>query len=163
MKRFMAALLSVMMVATLFAGCGKKTDEPVAGGKTPAVADVYEAVVKAIGEENLPGLIDGDAAILEQFYGLKEEEVVEYSFHMPMMNVQADEIFIAKVEGGKTEAVEAAIEKRKADLDATWKQYLPAVYEIVQKAQVVKNGDYVMFVVSEHADKAVEAFNEQTK
>lgn len=163
MKRFTAVVLSAVMMLALFAGCGKSKDPGTAEGKNPAVADIYDSVAKAIGEENLPNLAEGTAQTLSDFYGIKEDEVAEFAFYMPMMNVQADEIFIAKAAKDKMSAIEAGIEKRKIDLDTTWKQYLPDVYETVKGAQVVKNGEYIMYVVSEHADKAVEAFNTATK
>ena len=80
-----------------------------------------------------------------------------------MINVKAEEVFVAKVKDGKMDAVKEGIEKRQADLDAQWKQYLPDQYELVEKAQTVVNGNYVLFVVSEHADDIVGVFNEMTK
>ena len=78
------------------------------------------------------------------------------------MNVHADEILVMKVKEGNMEDVEAGIAQRQEDLDATWAQYLPEVYEVVQDARVVKNGQYILFVVSSYADEAVAAFDEMT-
>ena len=80
-----------------------------------------------------------------------------------MMNVRADEFLVAKVKEGEMEAVEAGIAQRQEDLDATWSQYLPDVYETVKDARVVKNGNYILFVVSDSADDAVAVFDEMTK
>ena len=82
---------------------------------------------------------------------------------MPMMNVQATEFFVAKAAAGQVETVKAAAVKRQADLDATWSHYLPAQYELVQNYKLVVNGDYVLFVVAENAQAAVDAFNSLTK
>ena len=41
--------------------------------------------------------------------------------------------------------------------------YLPDQLELVEKSQIVVNGNYVLYVVSEHADAIVAAFNELTK
>ena len=68
-----------------------------------------------------------------------------------------------KVKKGKMADAEAGITQRQEDLDATWSQYLPDVYETVKDARVVKNGNYILFVVSEKADEAVSAFDEMTK
>ena len=80
-----------------------------------------------------------------------------------MINVKAEETFVAKVKDGKMDAVKEGIEKRNADLVEQWKMYLPDQLELVEKSQIVVNGNYVLYVVSEHADAIVAAFNELTK
>ena len=75
----------------------------------------------------------------------------------------ATEYFIAQVKDGKMDSVKASLEARQDALDQQWSQYLPEQYELVKNYQLVTNGNYVLFVVSEYADEAVSAFNTYTK
>lgn len=129
--------------------------------KTPAVADVAAAVESALATEI--AFMELTADDLTALYGLDASAVEAFTCKMPMMNVQATEFFVAKAAAGQVETVKAAAVKRQADLDATWSHYLPAQYELVQNYKLVVNGDYVLFVVAENAQAAVDAFNSLTK
>lgn len=156
MKKLFCAALCAAMLFTL-SGCS-------ANNKTTATPDsILQSILDEIGEDNLPALTAADDELLKNFYGIDSADLDSYALQMASMNVQADEFFIAKVKDGKMDAVKAGIEKRKQDLDNTWKQYLPAVYETVQNSKTVENGAYILFVVSENAAPAEKAFNDATK
>ncbi|MBQ2910709.1 MAG: DUF4358 domain-containing protein [Clostridia bacterium] len=166
MKKITALTLLVIMCMGLFAGCS--SEEGTASTKNPAVSDIVTAIDEKLvenvgGEENMIAKMEGDDEMTATFYYLNTEDLESYSLKFPMINVKAEEVFVAKVKDGKMDAVKEGIEKRQADLDAQWKQYLPDQYELVEKAQTVVNGNYVLFVVSEHADDIVGVFNEMTK
>ena len=156
MKKLFCAALCAAMLFTL-AGCSKGS------GKNPTAQAVLDGIFEQIGQDNLPALTVADDELLKNFYGIDSADLDSYALQMAAMNVHADEFFVAKVKEGKMDAVKEGIEKRKADLDATWKQYLPAVYETVQNSKTVENGDYILFVVSENAATAEKAFNDATK
>ena len=158
MKKWMAVLLSAVLVLSL-AGCNKSSGKKDA----PPANEIVQTIVDKIGEDNLPGMMEGNDEILTSFYGINSADLDSYGLRMASINVRADEFFVAKVKSGKMDAVKEGIEKRKADLDNTWKQYLPDVYEIVKDSRVVENGDYILFVVSEQADTAETEFNSLTK
>ncbi|WP_458863200.1 DUF4358 domain-containing protein [Acidaminobacterium chupaoyuni] len=160
LKKLLALSLSLAALCGMFAGCQKSSES---SEKSPAPKDIYQKIVKEIGEENMPALSEADADTLKTFYGISSDDLEAYTLQIPKMNVKADEFFIAKVKEGKMDAVKEGIEKRKADLDNTWKQYLPDVYETVKNAQTVENGSYILFAVSENAEKAVSVFNSETK
>ena len=128
----------------------------------PAV-DVVQATWDAIAQYELPSMMDADAAILSQFYGINADDLVEYVCKMPLMAVHATEFFIAQVKDGKMDAVRAGVEKRQADLYQQWSQYLPDQLELVENYQLVTSGNYILFAVSEYADEAVSAFNTYAK
>ena len=112
----------------------------------------------AVGEENLPMLEAGDETLLQSFYGLSPDDLTSYAWELAAINVQADEFFVAQVKEGHMDAVRSAIEKRQADLESTWKQYLPEVYDTVKDSRTVEKGDFILYVVSPQADEAVAAF-----
>ena len=159
MKKLTALLLSALLCLSLLAGCQQGEEE----AKNPTCEEVLTAIQEAIGEDNLPMMGEIDDETLSVLYGFEPTELLEdYRGSISQMNVHADEILVMKVKEGSMEDVEAGVAQRQEDLDATWSQYLPEVYEIVQDARVVKNGQYLLFVVSAYADEAVAAFDEMT-
>lgn len=141
---------------------GTNTQTPASG---VSVTNIYDAISAELSsaEGGLPSFTDVDDNILDETYQIAKEDVTEYVGKMPMMNVNATEIFIARAGEGKVNDIEAQLKKRQKALDEQWKQYLPDQYELVKNYKLVKNGDYVMFFVGEGADRAVEIFNEHTK
>ena len=165
MKKFTALSLALILVLSLFAGCSSKE---TASAKNPEVSEIVAKIDEVLaekngGEENMIAKMDGDDEMTSTFYYLNTEDLESYSLKFPMINVKAEETFVAKVKDGKMDAVKEGIEKRNADLVEQWKMYLPDQLELVEKSQIVVNGNYVLYVVSEHADAIVAAFNEMTK
>ena len=165
MKKFTALSLALILVLSLFAGCSSKE---TASAKNPEVSEIVAKIDEVLaekngGEENMIAKMDGDDEMTSTFYYLNTEDLESYSLKFPMINVKAEETFVAKVKDGKMDAVKEGIEKRNADLVEQWKMYLPDQLELVEKPQNVVNGNYVLYVVSEHADAIVAAFNELTK
>lgn len=145
-----------------------KPEEPPAqpapetpAAKAPAVADVAAAVENALAAQI--SFMELTADDLSAVYGLSSSAVEGFVCKMPMMNVQATEYFVAKAAAGQADTVKAAAVKRQSDLDATWSHYLPEQYELVQNYKLAVNGDYVLFVVGENAQAAVDAFNSLTR
>lgn len=135
------------------------SETPESSPETSVVTSVWNDIAKL----DLPNLMDVDADTLSALYGIDSADLVEFVCKMPMMNVKATEFFIAQVADGRMDAVKAALEARQADLEAQWSQYLPDQLELVQNYQLVTNGNYVIFAVSEYAADAVDIFNTYTK
>ncbi len=125
-----------------------------------AVADIWSAIASNL---ELPDLMDLDDDLLSALYGIDAADLDEYVAKMPLMNVHATEFFIAKVKPDKMSTVKDGISARLADLKAQWERYLPEQLELVNNAQVVESGDYILFCVAEDAEGAVELFQDCTK
>lgn len=121
------------------------------------------SVWNEISKLELPTLMDVDAATLASLYGIDTSSLVSYVCKMPMMAVQATEFFIAEVKDGQMDTVKAGILKRQADLEQQWSSYLPEQYELVKNYQLVTNGNYLLFAISDQNDAVVNAFNSYTK
>lgn len=130
---------------------------------TAPESSVVQSVWNDISALGIPSLTDVDAATLSALYGIDSADLEEYVCKIPLMNVQATEFFIAKVKDGKMDTVKSAVESRQADLEAQWSQYLPDQLELVQGYQLVVNGNYILFAISEYASDAVSIFNSYTK
>ncbi len=131
--------------------------------ETPTQDSKVQAVWSVIEGWDLPSFQDLDDDLLSDFYGVDPADLVEYVCKIPFMNTRATEFFIAQVQPGRLDAVKSALEQRQADLEAQWSQYLPDQLELVQNYQLVTNGDYILFAVSERAGDAVNEFNTYTK
>lgn len=142
----------------------KPSEKPA---ETPAPAavslsDLWTSISDVL-EIPAASMMDLDADMLSELYGISADDLDEYAAKLPMMNVHATEFFLAKVKSGKMDAVKAGIAQRQADLVEQWKQYLPAQLELVENYKLVTNGDYIMFAIAENVDAAVTAFNNATK
>ncbi|MEQ2456916.1 DUF4358 domain-containing protein [Flavonifractor hominis] len=148
----------------------KPTQAPAKPTQTPAAtptpapeSDPVQETWDEIAQLDLPSLTDLDDSTLNALYGIDPADLDSYICKIPVISVQATEFFIAKVKDGKMDTVKACVEKRQADLEAQWSQYLPEQLELVQNYKLVTNGNYILFVISDHADEAVNAFNSYTK
>lgn len=143
-------------------GAPSPTPTPEGGPVTAdgKVAAAWEAIANTM---ELPALVDLDDDLLSSLYYLDASLLEGYVAKIPAMNVHATEFFIARVKEGNMETVKAAAEKRQADLQAQWSQYLPDQLELVKNYKLVTNGDYIMFAVTEYADEVVTEFNTYTK
>ena len=114
-------------------------------------------------EGNLPAFMMLDDEAMRDFYGMDPAWLTEYACTIPMMNVHATEVFVAKVADGQMDNVKTAIEARKAALDATWSRYLPAQYELVKNSITVEKDGYILFAVTEYTDSIQSIFEDTIK
>ncbi len=136
----------------------QNTDEGEVSVATAIMNEFYTA-----NEGNLPAFMALDDDAMRDFYGMDPAWLTDYACNIPMMNVHATEIFVAKVADGQMDNVKAAIEARKTALDATWSMYLPAQYELVQKSITVEQDGYILFAVTEYTDSIQSIFEEAIK
>lgn len=122
------------------------------------VSDIWTNIEASLGEELMASMELTDNEV-NTLYGIEVNDLVQYTAHMPMINVRAEEFFIAEVVEGKMSIVEEGIKKRQGDLDAQWKQYLHDQHEYVINYKLVVSGNYVFFGISENVDIALSTFN----
>ncbi len=140
------------------------SDEPDSnpGGTSGGYEDVSDVkgFMDKVAEDydDLPAMMDFDDSILSDTYGIDPSLLDEYAGKFPLMNVTATEFFAAKVKSGNMDAVVEAIENRVSSLEQTWATYLPEQYELVKQYELVQEGDYVFFAVSDHAAEMAENF-----
>lgn len=166
-KHTIALALVSLFCALLFFGCNQKKDVPGGTNSTALEPDkIWAAIEEQIGKPGEAFPVFGDPQDNELFknmYGISADYFDLFVWKVPLMNTTATEILIGKVKEGKMEEVKQAIEKRRNDLDDQWSRYLPAQYDLVKQAQVVENGNYILFAVSEHVNRIQTIFNESVK
>ncbi len=130
--------------------------EPSDGEKT--VAAFWDELKNDHGFE-FPDAMSLSDQELSDMYGIDAALVEEYVAEIPLMNVQATEIFIAKVKDGEMDAVKAGIQSRLDSLDELWSRYLPDQYELVQNHQLVEEGNFIFLAIHEKAAEMAELFS----
>jgi len=87
----------------------------------------------------------------------------ELTGEVPMINIRSDCVVIGKyAEGADKEAAKAALKQIQDIQIRNFEHYLPGPLEIAKNGQIVESedGKYVMLILSEDNDKAIEMFQE---
>ena len=148
MKKIAILLLAVALLATI-AGCGRAGEPapPAASSSqaTPEIDDIFTAIHEAYGESYL-AKSEMSPEYIENAYGLTSELYDEVRGEMAAIIVHPDEVIVVKAKPGKADEVEKALvavmERKKADT----LQY-PMNIPKTEASQVVRNGDYVAYVL----------------
>ncbi len=134
------------------------TPEPSTALAEATVAQVYAAVSEAAGVS-----YDDMTAYVDAFYpGLDTGDLADYVFYQPSMSGHIEEIFIAKVNAGKMDAVKSACQSRQQGMVEDAEMY-PDTGTYVASYQLVTEGDWLLFCVGANAADAVTAFQNAVK
>ena len=149
MKRLIALLLVILTLC--LAGCG---------GKEQAVEMDVQAVYESM-ESTLPEMLVMDEAMMLNFCGIKAEQCNQVVVAVCSDGLRADEVWL--IEAKDADALEAL--KDLADGRLTRKgeesiTYSPEQYEVVQKAEVITAGNYLVVIVSPDVQDLVEIWNQ---
>lgn len=102
------------------------------------------------------------AAEMDEYFGLSADNFDEIVGFFPMMT-NPDTLILAKVKPGKMDDVKAQLETYRQKQEDTFSWYLVQHLEKVQNAQTVTKGDYVMFLIADETDTAVQMFKDGVK
>lgn len=143
----------------------KGKEEGDGAGAGSAEADSAKGIVDAIlNKVEQPAQIQIEGDMVKDLYHLDPSILEDYSIMTPLMNVKTNEVAVLKVKDAKdVAAVEEAVKKRAADVQKQFETYLQDQYENAKNFQVVKKGNYVLFVISESADDIVSEFDALVK
>lgn len=156
-KKLMLVLFSVLIAISISSCSSKSSEENI---KDIPTEELSEAILNT--EEFQFGMLfPADENYLNETIGLDFEKLEEYSFSEPAM-IQSTTLYIAKVKNSDDiDKVKESFTKKLQLIQESFEQYLPDPYEMSLKGQVVNKGKYVMLVICENTDKAVEMFNNE--
>ena len=154
--------LVLVLALTMLAGCQKAPANTNAANPADVVASIKDKFLSD-NADKLPAFMELDNEMLKDFYGMDPEWLTAYVCNVPMMNVHATEIFVAHVKDGQMDNVKAALDARKASLDAAWSMYLPAQYELVKNSVTLEKDGFILFAVTEYTDSIKTIFEKNTK
>ncbi|REK75220.1 DUF4358 domain-containing protein [Paenibacillus paeoniae] len=138
-----------------------KEDESTGIVKADSAKGIVDAILSKVEQ---PALAPIEGEMVKDLYHLDPSILEDYAIMSPLMNVKTNEVAVLKVKDAKDIAtVEEAVKKRAADVQKQFETYLQDQYENAKNFQVVKKGDYVLFVISESADDIVAEFETLVK
>lgn len=121
-----------------------ETDSSADSAASAGAKGVVDALDAAIGIA-MPSEID-DTLLKELFY-IDPADVDEYYGKMSVTNTSADNVIAVKPKPDKKDAVKQSLERRLADVQASFEMYLPEQYEKALKGRVYERGDYVLLLI----------------
>lgn len=162
-KRFVPlvfiALLTLVLSACSGNGNGTGGGESQATPSDPKLT-AAEMTDRLLQQVEQPMLGDLDSGMVQQQYHLDPALLEDYAIRVPLMNVKTNEIAILKAKDpNDLETVQAALKQRAGDVQKQFETYLPDQYENAKNYKIDVKGSYVLFVISESADKLTQAFD----
>lgn len=122
------------------------------------IETVTENVVKAAGFE---GMEQAEPRMVKRFYGLNPKDYEGAALYAPADNMDAHELFLVKLNDvSQMNSVEDAIEERLNTQLKSFEGYGAEQTALLKKHVLLERGNYVLYVVGEHADDAQKAFVE---
>ena len=160
MKRIFALSLALLMIFGL-AACGTEQN-PQEGAKPVemAVADIYAQLNEKIA---MPEMLVVDSDMIVNFCGIEESDRKSAVVAICADSLKTDEIWV--IEATDAAAAERIVDLAKARLKAKGDEsitYSPEQYAVVEKAQLLQNGNYVILLVSPDVDSMVAALENIT-
>ena len=145
MKRFIKCLFIVMM---LF-GCAKEAEKVI-----NLNLDEYS---KAIQEEYYDTfLTEMNESDFYTMFGLDPSQALQIEYREAFLDVKADVLVMIEVSDETlVEGVRTVLEKRLLEIQDEFETYIPEVYEIARKGEIVVEGKYVFMIVNENVDDIV--------
>lgn len=138
-KRIISALCAVFLSAFVLVSCSTtKSNSDL------KLSTICTAVRDAYGEEYLP--VQQPEETAQQMLGIDKSLYDEIYFEMPMISVQPDKFVAVKAKEGKAEEVEKILNNYRQKLLEQGAQY-PSNLPLAQASQVVREGDFVFFVL----------------
>ena len=99
----------------------------------------------------------GDPVNFEEYYGIDPTNFTQVVGYFPMMT-SPDTIIIGQMVEGKEDAIREDLETYRQNQEDTFSWYLTQNLPKVENAQVVVEGEYILFLIAEDAQAGVEAF-----
>lgn len=158
MKKILALLLAVSMLAVFAIGCSPSKDSD-GDKKLVDLEEIHTAVKESLGDDYAPNM-EMSVEEIERITGVKVDDMESYIAESPMISVNVDTFIAIKAKEGKADAIEEGLEDYKDDLIENSLQY-PMNMAKVNAAEVVRHGDYVFFLMLGKFDEREEATDEE--
>ncbi|WP_253896136.1 DUF4358 domain-containing protein [Solibacillus sp. R5-41] len=161
MKKMIVIMLTMVIALVISACSGDKSS--TTEDKTTTIETSHSAkemTEQMVTEVEQPALMELTAEELTNLYNLDATKLEDFSVRVPMMSVKTNEIAIFKVKDVNDVAeVLAAVKQRAENVMKQFEQYLPDQYENAKNHKIVTKGNYVLFVISEQADKLITVYD----
>ena len=159
-KRGLLIIAGCFLSLCLLTGCGKKEDNREAV-VTQTLEEIYTQMETNV---ELPTMVRLEDDYITNYYGADLSTFDEYVFAAAEDALLAENIILVKMKDGESnEAVvkllNNIIKQKKTELES----YLPEQYKIVEKSEVITNGDYVVLIISSKKAELLEQLPDALK
>ncbi len=156
MKKSILALIMIFAVAMITA-CSNSDNN----GAQPKVGDITKTIFE---QSEFPQMTEAKADHIKLMYDLDASDFEEYSIFQSADPVISDELAVVKAKSKEqAEEIKKAFDTRVSERYEVYKGYAPESAKKLQNASVEVKGNYVMLVVGDAPDKAVEVFKDSFK
>ncbi len=151
-KRFTAGLLSLLLIFGLAACSG--------GNESAFEMDVQEVYEQLIALPDMPAMIELPEDKALDFLGLDYSKCVQALAAICAVNIQADEIWLVEAKDGSAAAeIEELARSRVEQRMEEFKGYSPEQYKVLEGAAILREGNYVVLLVSQDTEALKAAFD----
>lgn len=155
--RLMSILLFVFVIANFLTGCFSSDTET----KNPSVKDIGDSIKESVDFSNM---VELDEDRFERIYGVDLNKIEDFFIYVPSSNISASEVAVIKVkDSSDVDYIKDKINMRVEKQAKSFKDYLPEEYYLIDNHILKSKGDYILFVISEDADKIEEIFDNSFK
>ncbi len=154
MKKLIYALLLLCLVFGLAACGGQKTLD----------VDVEQLLDDMAAKVQWKEMMTMSSKHLKNLYGIAEADVVKFSGVMKNDGITADEILLLEAEDeAKADALKEKLQARLKNKANEAKDYLPAQYAVIEKAEIKQQGKYLALLVSPNVTALSELWQQAMK
>lgn len=143
-KTRVCCILCTFLVGMPFTAC-MHDNKGSSGTDGISLSSVQQKVKDALGDDYVPDQSLDDAA-LEQLYGIKAEDLEEYSAEISSMSAHVDQFAAFKAKPDRADAVEQALRDYRERLVEDTMQY-PSNIAKINASEVLRHGQYVFFLM----------------
>lgn len=155
MKKITVLLLSVLMLVSL-AACGGES-----GSGNAASLDVTAAYEKLTQAATLPEMLELDAGLMLDYCGIKEADVTAAKVLICADSLRTDEIWLIQAkDAAAADTIVKLAEKRLTKKGEESITYSPEQYAVVEKAELLRQGNFVALIVSPDVAPMADAFRQ---
>ena len=153
MKKILAMMMALVSLAVVLTACnnnGGQSSNTNNSSQSQAKDVDLKAVADQIDQEiGIAMKQEVDADILEAVYGITPEDYEEAAGYITMINVKTNNVVLVKAKEGRVDAVKAALENKRSEIEEQFKTYLQDQYEIAKEGKVVVLDNYVALFILE--------------
>lgn len=146
----------LLMLCACSAGPAQPETEPA--GTEAVHADLTQLYTQM--SEKLPQMIEMDQDMMLDYCGIDAQKCVQTVVAMNYNGLETDEIWLLEaVDGAAADTLEEMAQLRLKMKAEETETYAPDQYAVVQKAQLLRKGNYVALIVTPEAAALSEMFN----
>ncbi len=161
MKRLIVLCLALVMALSL-AACGNNDSDNTEPSDTAVEMDMQEVYTKVGQAVEMPEMLALNESLMLDYCGIAAEDVKQAIVYICADSLRTDEIWL--IEAADDAAAKRIVDlanarlKTKGDESIT---YSPEQYAVVEKAQLLQQGNYIALFVSPNAENMANVFRQE--